>query len=156
MRSPVEPATDFWRYLNDQRLNGTLLYYQPFLQRKAHRCAAAVATVARAKPGGIIFHCGAGRDCTGLLTLLLLALVDVDPEIIAADYDLTTAQLRALYAAMGRRDEGPLLAQIFADQGTTAREATLATLEGFNVEEYLLAAGLDSTDLARVRSRLLS
>lgn len=148
--------THFWRYLNDQRLNGTPLYYQPFLRRKADRCAAAVGAVAHAKPGGVIFHCGAGRDRTGLVTLLLLALVEVDPEIIAADYDLTSGQLPALFAAMGRQDEGPLIAQILAGQGTTAREAILATLDGFNAEEYLLAAGLDSKDLASVRSRLLS
>lgn len=147
--------TEFWRYLNDEQLNGTPLYYEPFLERKPDRCADAVAAVAHAKPGGVIFHCGAGRDRTGLLTLLLLALVDVEPELIAADYELSTELLRALFAALGREDQGPLLAQILVDKGTTAREAMLATLDGFDVEAYLLAAGLGPDDLARVRSRLL-
>lgn len=77
--------TAFWRYLNEERLNGTPLYYRPFLERKPDRCAAAVAAVARAAPGGVIFHCSAGRDRTGLLTLLLLSVAGVPEEIIAAD-----------------------------------------------------------------------
>lgn len=148
--------TDFWRYLNDERLNGTPLYFRPFLQRKPDRCAAAVRAVARAQPGGVIFHCGAGRDRTGLLTLLLLALVGVDPEAIASDYELSTERLGALFAAMGREDQGPMIEKILADKGTTAREALLATLDGFDAEAYLLAAGVSSDDLVAIRSRLLA
>src|SRR6266496_975922 len=110
--------TAFWRYLNDERLNGTPWYYRPFLERKADRCAAAVAAVAGAGPGGVIFHCGAGRDRTGLLALLLLALVEVEPESIAEDYELTTEPLRALFAAMDREDDGPIVQRILADKGT--------------------------------------
>lgn len=148
--------TSFWRYLNDERLNGTPLYYRPFLQRKADRCAAVVSAVARAQPGGVLFHRSAGRDRTGLVTLLLLALVGVAPEIIAADYELTAEPLRALFAVMGRDDDGPIIEQILADKGTTVREAILATLDGFDVRAYLLAAGVSSDDVAAVRSRLLS
>jgi hypothetical protein len=158
VRVPLDGVEDveFWRYLNEERLNGTPLYYRPFLKRKADRCAAAVAAVARAQPGGILFHCGAGRDRTGLLTLLLLALVDVEPEVIAEDYESTTEPLRALFAAIGRADEGPMIEQILAAKGTTARAAVLATLDGFDVETYLLAAGLSANDLAQVRYRLLA
>lgn len=30
--------------------------------------------------GGVLFHCGAGGDRTGLVSLLLLSLANVDPE----------------------------------------------------------------------------
>jgi protein tyrosine/serine phosphatase len=145
----------FWRSLNDQRLNGTPLYCRPFLERKPQRCAAAVAAVAHARPGQVIFHCGGGRDRTGLLALLLLALVDVEPDSIATDYELSTEPRRALLAAMGHKDDLALFEQALAARGTTARAAVLATLEGFDAETYLQSAGLTADDLTLVRSRLL-
>ncbi|MGC1214242.1 MAG: tyrosine-protein phosphatase [Micromonospora sp.] len=147
--------TGFWRYLNDNRLNGTPLYYRPFLDRKPDRCAAAVTAVARAQPGGIVFHCGAGRDRTGLLALLLLSLAGVEPEHIAADYELSTSALARLFTALDQPDQGPALARILADKGTTVREAMLATCDGLDAEAYLLAAGVSPEDIERVRARLV-
>ena len=45
----------------------------------------------RAEPGGVAVHCGIGRDRTGLIAILLLALAGVEPEEIAADYALSEA-----------------------------------------------------------------
>jgi protein-tyrosine phosphatase len=115
-----------------------------------------VTAIARATPGALLFHCGAGRDRTGLVALLLLALVDVEPDAIADDYEMTTEPLKALFAAMGREDDEPLVAQLLADRGTTARNAVLATLDGFDAARYLLDAGVTPADLAKVRGRLLT
>jgi hypothetical protein len=155
---PLDGVEDveFWRYLNGTRLNGTPLYFRPFIERKAERCVAAITAVARARPGGVLFHCAAGRDRTGLLALLLLALVDVDPEIIALDYELSREPLRALYGAMRREDDGPIIAEILDRKGTTIREGVLATLADFDLEAHLRAAGLADGDLAGLRSRLLT
>ena len=40
--------TGFWREMWDEGLDGTPLYYRPFLERKPERCVAAVAAVADA------------------------------------------------------------------------------------------------------------
>lgn len=148
--------TEMWRYLNEEKLNGTPLYYLPFLARKADRCAAVITAIAGTAPGGVLFHCGAGRDRTGLVALLLLALADVEPVAIAEDYQLTVEPLRALFAAMGRRDEQPSIERILAEKGTTVHTAILATLEDMDVEAYLRSAGVTDTDLAAIRGRLLS
>lgn len=147
--------TAFWQFLNRERLNGTPLYFRPFLDRKPGRCAAAVTALASAAPGAVIFHCGAGRDRTGLVTLLLLALADVEPEAIAADYELSAGPLRALFAAMGQPDQQPVIEAALAERNTTAREAILATLDGFDAETYLLTAGVSRASLAAIRHRLL-
>jgi hypothetical protein len=144
---------EFWQLINREQLNGTPLYYPVFLQRKADRCAAVVKAIAHAGPGGVLFHCGAGRDRTGLITLLLLALADVEPEAIAADYDVSSEALKALFAAMGTDDQGPIIEAILADRGTTAEEAVLATLNGFDVERYLLDAGVTAAELRSIRRR---
>lgn len=154
---PLDDIDDveFWRYVNREQLNGSPLYYRVFLERKAERCAAVITALARSGPGGVLFHCGAGRDRTGLVTLLLLALADVTAEAIAADYDLSTDALKALFSAMGTEDQGPIIHAILAERGTTTHASILSVLEGLDVEQYLFAAGVSGVDLKSIRSRLV-
>ena len=147
--------TGFWQFIHQERLDGTPLYFRPFLDRKRERCAAVITALASAAPGGVIFHCGAGRDRTGLVTLLLLALAGVEPEAIARDYEQSAEPLRALFAAMGQPDQGPWVEAVLAERGTTAREAIISTLDGFDAEAYLLTAGVSPASLAAIRHRLL-
>lgn len=114
-----------------------------------------IRAIAGAAPGGVLFHCWAGRDRTGLVTLLLLALAGVEPEAIAADYELSTAGVRALYAALGEPDDGPEITALLADRGTTVRDAILAVLDGFDAVDYLCGAGIDAAEIAAIRHRLL-
>ena len=155
---PLDDIEDvaFWRYLNRERLNGTPLYYRPFLERKPRRCAAVITAIARALPtGGVLFHCGAGRDRTGLIALLLLALAGVEPDAIAADYEESAEHLPGLFAALGMADQGPVIERVLAGKGTTARDALLAVLDGFDAERYLLRAGVAPGDIATIRHHLL-
>jgi protein-tyrosine phosphatase len=101
--------TEFWRRIWDDDLDGTPRYYRPFLEHKAERCAAAVAAVADARPGGVLVHCTIGRDRTGLVSLLLLALVGVAPADIADDYELSNPRLEPLRdrSGAGRHRPGP-------------------------------------------------
>jgi protein-tyrosine phosphatase len=153
---PLDDIDDigFWQHVNRERLNGTPLYYPVFLQRKAERCAAVIKAIAHTDPGGVLFHCGGGRDRTGLIALLLLALADVEPRAITADYALSAEALNALYAAMGTADQQPFIQGVLADRGTTTEEAVMAALDGFDAEQYLLDAGVTGRELRSVRSRL--
>ncbi len=153
---PLDDIDDleFWRYVNRERLNGSPLYYRVFLDRKAERCAAVMNAIARSAPGGVLFHCGAGRDRTGLVALLLLALADVEVDTIAADYDLSAEAVKPLFAAMGAEEQGPVIAAVLAARGTTTAAAIRDTLAGFDVERYLLEAGVAGTALDEIRRRL--
>ncbi|MFB9690962.1 tyrosine-protein phosphatase [Amycolatopsis plumensis] len=154
---PLDDIDDleFWQRVNREGLNGSPLYYPAFLRQKAGRCAAVIKAIARAEPGGVLFHCGGGRDRTGLVALLLLALADVEPRAIAADYALSAEALKALYAAMGTEDQQPVIQAMLATHGTTTEEAVMATLDGFDAERYLVAAGVTGSELQSVRGRLL-
>jgi protein tyrosine/serine phosphatase len=48
--------------------------------------AAAFSALANATPGAVLIHCGAGRDRTGMIVAMLLALVDVGRAAILDDY----------------------------------------------------------------------
>jgi protein-tyrosine phosphatase len=147
--------TGFWRRIRSEGLDGTPLYYRPFLERKAERCVAAVAAVADARAGGVLVHCAVGRDRAGLVAMLLLALVGVAPADIADDYELSEPRLAPLRERAGARRVGPGPAESLARRNTTAREVVLATLEAVDVEARLRSAGLSARRLRGVRDRLV-
>jgi protein-tyrosine phosphatase len=118
--------------------------------------AAVLTAVARAEPGGVLVHCAAGWDRTGLVTLLLLALAGVHPEDIIADYALSAPRMRPVWARLGRPDPERTVAELVAEHGTTVRDSLTETLDWLDPEAYLLAAGVRSEDLAAVRARLVA
>lgn len=56
---------DFWDAWDCGPQFGTPLYYLPHLTRMPDRSVAVLTAIARAGPGGVAFHCGAGRDRAG-------------------------------------------------------------------------------------------
>jgi hypothetical protein len=155
---PLEDYTvdaDFWRQWRDSGLWATPLYFQAFLERFPARVAAAVAAVVTASPGAVIVHCGAGRDRTQLVTLVLLAIAGVTPDAIADDHELSAERVPALFASLGRPDDGPTIRRMLAERDTTARAVIRATVASFDPDTYLRSAGLTDGDLSAIRARLL-
>lgn len=139
----IEDVTDlaFRQQWASSELWCTPLYYRDALERWPARHAAAISTVARAKPGGVLIHCKRGVDRTGIMTLLLLALVGVPADEIVADYELSV---------------DPEREEILAREHTSTREVLYATLAWLDIEAYLRAGGLSQEDLAAARARLLA
>jgi len=152
----IDDADDvaLWRWIKDQGINGTPLYYRPFLDAKAERCAAALRVLAATGPGTVLFHCAVGRDRTGLVTLLLLSLAGVEPDAIADDYAASATALAPVYSLLGLSDQNAYVTALLTRHGTTTRQAILDLLDGFDAETYLRAAGVPPTELAALRGRL--
>ena len=137
--------TAFWKDWHDRPEFGTPIYYRPFLDHFPERTAAVFTAIARAEPGGVAVHCGIGRDRTGLIAILLLALAGADADEIAADYALSEARVR--FGQVGT---------FYEDRGITPADVIAELLAGLDVEVYLRGAGVSEEDLAAIRSRLLS
>ncbi|MFI2755062.1 tyrosine-protein phosphatase [Cellulomonas sp. P22] len=154
---PLDDSGDtaFWSDVRAQGIDGTPLYVRPFLERKADRCATVVAAVAAARPGGVIIHCAAGRDRTGIVALLLLALAGVEPEAIVEDYSLSSSRLGPLFAELGRPDEAPAIERLMRRRGVTTRDVLLQTLAETDVAGLLIGAGVTPDTLSAARERLL-
>ena len=67
--------------------------YLEFLERFGASFARAITAVADAPEGGVLIHCMAGRDRTGILAALLLRLAEVPIPEVAADYALSAERL---------------------------------------------------------------
>ena len=155
VRVPIDDLQDevFWEEVRRERLDGSPLYFRPFIERKAERCAAALIAIAEAEPGGVLFHCGRGRDRTGLVALLLLSLLGVAPGDIASDYDLSAERLRPLDASRGEPDQGIEIARILEAKGTSSRKLIFDLLGSVNLPEVLGAGGLRDEHVSALKAR---
>jgi protein-tyrosine phosphatase len=138
----IEDITDrkFVQKWVSTNLWGTPLYFKDALQRWPERHAKVISAIAQAKPGGVLFHCIRGYDRTGIIALLLLALVGVTLDDIIADYELSPDP---------DRDE------LLALEHSSVREAMLSPLAGLNIENYIIGGGASQAELAAVRKRFL-
>lgn len=59
---PLDGSEDreFWDIWDNGPQFGTPLYYRAHLERFAERSAAVLSAIARAEPGGVVFHCREG------------------------------------------------------------------------------------------------
>ncbi|HEY6515438.1 MAG TPA: tyrosine-protein phosphatase [Steroidobacteraceae bacterium] len=124
------------------------------LERVQPRLRQALAAVAAAGPGPLLFHCVAGKDRTGVIAALLLALAQVVPAAIAADYAVSTVNLRDAY--LSRYPDGDPTAIIEAVRcPESAVHNMLAYLDrAGGIGAYLGGIGLGAAEIARLRARL--
>ena len=110
--------------------------------------------IASSSPGALLFHCVAGKDRTGLIAALLLALADVEPEAIAYDYALSARNLREPYLRRyADSDPEKILEYIRCpEEGVHNMLSYLAAAGG--VRAYLQEIGLSDEELERLRARL--
>jgi protein-tyrosine phosphatase len=129
------------------------------------KCGGAIADAIRplcaAKAFPALVHCSAGKDRTGIVVAMILAVLGVPDEYIAADYSLSasyldprqTAAIGQLRVNTGLGDnltEELILSppQLIMDVLASAR-----TTHG-SVDGYLVAHGLREADLAALRAAL--
>ncbi len=130
------------------------------LDRRAEQMVTMARAVASAVPGGVLIHCLAGKDRTGIAVALLLSLVGVSDADIAADYSLTVANLAAeLAAALAAAPDDEARARLERSYDASA-ETMLATLAHLRTRHggakaYLTRAGLSGADIELIRARLL-
>lgn len=124
----------FWVDYWETGLVGTPLYYLPHLKQLPRRSAAVLSAIARAPEGGVLFHCMAGRDRTGIIAMLLLAVAGTVPGSIVDDYLESVRNGAALAAARGRPDSEPACEELCRKHGTTTEGAFRDVVAGLDLE----------------------
>ena len=151
---PLDAIEDreFWDRWEFGPQFATPLYYRPHLERFPERTAAVLAAIAAAPQGGVLVHCQGGRDRTGMIAMVVLALLGAEPEAIAADYALSSERLRPHYRGV---DDVEAIEAFFAERGTTATRTIIETLESLDIAARVRAGGLTEHELERLRTRLV-
>ncbi|HET6505165.1 MAG TPA: tyrosine-protein phosphatase [Baekduia sp.] len=143
----LDEHPDFWATWWDDPRFATPRYFAPHLDRFPHRSARVLQAIAHARPGGVLVHCQGGRDRTGLISMLALAVVGVTPEAIAADY------ARSFEGTARQPTDAKVLAAL---DGATPQAAVLDVLKTTNIDDALARGGFTARDAAALRARLTS
>jgi protein-tyrosine phosphatase len=125
--------------------------------------STSLALLARADTAPLVFHCAAGKDRTGVLAALTLALLGVDDEHIAEDYALSAEAERRYHSWRGRVSAEEAVEAGHAPAwvlNPCPREAMLLFLTELrerhgSVEEYAGRAGVGADGIDALREHLL-
>lgn len=104
---------------------------------------------------GVLYHCTAGKDRTGVISALLLSLAGVDKNDILADYQISQSYLYSMLKDFCMNN-----INIHSDIITPKIEYMDSFLNKFykkyhSVEDYLLYIGLDFIDITNLKVKLI-
>ncbi|MEU5945457.1 tyrosine-protein phosphatase [Micromonospora sp. NPDC047465] len=146
---PYQPGSDLARYLADR--------YADLAETGTAGLAEAVGLIADSANAPVVVHCVAGKDRTGIVCGLTLAVLGVDDDEIAADYALSTEageRYRAWFEATGQQAGHTLPVLTCPAEAMTLFLAELRAAHG-SVEGYLRHAGVTDAQLTALRDHLL-
>ena len=108
-----------------------------------------------AAPGGVLFHCTAGKDRTGLMAALLLGLAGVGREEILADYQVSETYLADVICQIKTK-----VPDLSAFAGASKAEylndcLKLVETKYGSIHGYIQAIGLTEEELIALRRKLL-
>jgi len=133
--------------------------YRIMLDRYPRLLGQVLAAIADAPPGGVVVHCHAGKDRTGMVVALALSIAGVAADVVAQDYALTDECLQEHYAAELAQQTDPAKREQLRSWQQTKPETMLGVLEHLSqryggVEQYLINASVSSDQLAKLSARL--
>jgi protein-tyrosine phosphatase len=135
---PILDSPEYWEH--NRRL-------QPALVRGAVEAVAAAHA-------GVLVHCSAGRDRTGMVVALVLGNALVDPDAVAADY------AQSVHAMAGWQSSAPTAdrQQTWSPQEVDAwlvDKLPIVRETAANAPRILVQLGVDDRTRAQLRSLLL-
>lgn len=106
-------------------------------------------------PHGVLFHCAAGKDRTGVLSAIVLMLAGVSEEDIVRDYMMTKECNRERFALFHKRFPEKDLRIVIPDESYMIRFLQMFRKEYGDVEAYLQSIGISGEETAALRQKLV-
>lgn len=92
--SPEAIVVRFQDYANEDSVKGFTAAYKGILESGGPAFGAILKHLAADKPAPMLIHCTAGKDRTGVVCAIVLALCGVTDDAIAEEYGLTQEGLK--------------------------------------------------------------
>lgn len=113
----------------------------------------ALRTIAAAPDGAVLYHCFLGKDRTGILSMLLLAIAGVAEDDIVADYQLTYTYLES-YIHTHADSLWDTNAEMHYSLPQTMRTLINYIKEKYeSVENYIRLTGITDSETEKIRRR---
>ena len=134
--------------------------YIEFLERNKEEFRIALQLILQHPNQVTLYHCTAGKDRTGILSMLLLGLAGVPEEVILADYQVTEHYMTAKFARMREFLEQyhqKIPEYCFSSAPEQMKKAmAYLTVKYGNVERYVESVGVSKEECERLKSVLKS
>jgi protein-tyrosine phosphatase len=137
-------------------------FYLDYVKDAPAGIATALRTIANPRSGAVLVHCAAGKDRTGVVVALALALVGVKRDAIVADYTRTDERIEAIRERLiatelyGESIKARTLGSMRPHADNMERFLDRVDAEYGGVHELAAVVGLDEETLARLSRRLLA
>jgi len=143
------PLSNAWPSLEDEVPN---TYFNMI---KDHKTMASIMKTIANTDGGVVFHCTAGKDRTGVVAMLLLLLSEVYEDDIIADYQISYTYIRENIRKM-HKDNPDLPAFL----GGSKLEYMEETLELFynkfkTINNYFIYLGFKQNEIEVIKNKLV-
>ncbi|MFD2092910.1 tyrosine-protein phosphatase [Blastococcus deserti] len=134
--------------------------YLGYLGQRGDNVVAALRAISHAGPGASVVHCAAGKDRTGVVCALALAVAEVPHEEIVADYAMTADVIEALVAKLAA---SPTYAEDMVSRDVASHTPRAETMERVlallderhgGPAGWLTAHGFGPDEQAALRARL--
>ncbi|NNU78130.1 tyrosine-protein phosphatase [Clostridium estertheticum] len=105
--------------------------------------------------GGILYHCTAGKDRTGVISALLLLLVGVSKIHILVDYQISQAYLGSMLQQYCKSNKNVDLNIITPKAEYMEKFLDMFLQKYSSVEEYFSIIGLNDSEVLRLKTKLI-
>jgi protein-tyrosine phosphatase len=140
--------------------------YRDMLRVGSGKIAGALHIIADPNVTPVVFHCAAGKDRTGLVAAMLLAVLGVPDDYVAADYGRTAEGMRKMRAAWSKwaADQGGDEKNRLTDAPAYYFESPPAVMSELltdlrtqygSVVDYVRSLGVNDAEIAALRERLI-
>jgi len=135
--------------------------YLDYVRDAPEAIAQGLRALADPHSGGVLVHCAAGKDRTGVFVAVTLTLVGVHRDAVVADYERTDERIEAV---RDRLLATPLYADVVGARPLEALRPHRGNMERFldrvdreygGMHAFAMAIGVDEEAVARLGRRLL-
>ena len=136
-------------------------YYLRYLEHSGEALASLARLLGEDASYPVLLHCTAGKDRTGVAVALVLGVLGVPDEDVAADYARSAEAVEDLETVLRHLPRyAERVARVPQEALTSREESMRAFLEGVRTRHggaaaYLRAVGVSDADLDAMRERLL-
>ncbi len=164
---PFRPSSNFTSEMATKLYPEYTNMGEVYLYRVRHkifgqRLVEALKIIAESKNHPLVFHCGAGKDRSGILAAFVLSLLGVSDQDIIGDYILTSPFMEEIRNQINNDPETPEdiknLPEYTWKADPESMELFLSTLkqEYGSITDYLYAQGAESSLIQRLEDALLT
>ena len=129
--------------------------YERVVDVSMNNIKAIFGAIAGSLPDPVLYHCTAGKDRTGIISVLLLGVCGVDGFDIAGDYEVSSNYIRRNIRKILAHDE-QIDEEMLSSRAATVRNLMTGIDKKFgSIQNYLNKTGINNETIDKIKSNFV-